>query len=283
LYDLEGIVEVEPIEVDTPFGPPSSAYMRGIVEGRELYFLPRHGEGHRLLPSEINHRANIYGFKALGVDRVLSISAVGSLREELRPRDMVLPDQYYDRTKQSREHTFFGDGLVAHVSFGSPTCSILRDAIEKVARQVIAAQDPKVDVRINNGGTYCCMEGPAFSTEAESHIYRQLGCDVIGMTSLPEAKLCREAEICYQGISMVTDYDSWRHTEENVSVDMVISHLLANTSLAKQVLLELVPTLDEVRDCGCGSALKNALMTQRDSVPLETLRKLAPIVGKYFG
>jgi 5'-methylthioadenosine phosphorylase len=282
LYNLERLERVKPVEVDTPFGPPSDPYMHGVIGGRDVYFLPRHGRGHRIMPSEINHRANIYGLKTLGVQCVLSISAVGSLREELRPRDIVLPDQYLDRTKKSLEHTFFGDGLVAHVAFGEPTCPVLRQTILATAERVLDHMEPKLDVRVNESGTYVNMEGPAFSTKAESNVYRQLGCDVIGMTSLPEAKLCREAELCYQSMAMVTDYDCWHESEEQVTVDLVISHLLANTALAKAVLQELIPAISENRGCGCGSALEHALITERGAAPEETVRKLAPIVGKYL-
>ncbi len=283
LYDIDGLESVESIAVETPFGAPSDPYIYGTIGGHDVYFLPRHGKGHRIMPSEINNRANIFGFKQLGVECVLSISAVGSLREELRPRDIVLPDQYFDRTKKSLEHTFFGDGLVAHVAFGEPTCPVLRETIAAAAQRVLDRQDPKLDVRINDCGTYVNMEGPAFSTKAESNAYRQLGFDVIGMTSLPEAKLCREAEICYQAMAMVTDYDCWHESEEDVTVDLVISHLLANSALAKSILQELIPAIPASRDCGCGSALANALLTEKGAAPEATKQKLAPIVGKYLG
>lgn len=282
LYDLEGLEQVESIEMETPFGAPSDPYMYGTIGGRDVYFLPRHGKGHRIMPSEINHRANIYGFKSLGVDCVLSVSAVGSLREELRPRDIVLPDQYIDRTKQALEHTFFGDGLVAHVGFGEPACAVLRRAISESAERVLGQQEPALDVRVNVGGTYVNMEGPAFSTKAESHMYRQWGGDIIGMTSLPEAKLCREAELCYQAMALVTDYDCWHATEEAVTVEMVIGHLMANTKLAKAVLQDLIPTIPEARACDCGSALKEALLTQRKAVPDAIRKKLDAIVGPHF-
>jgi 5'-methylthioadenosine phosphorylase len=283
LYDIEGLEGVESVSVETPFGAPSDPFMHGVMGGQDVYFLPRHGKGHRIMPSEINHRANIFGFKTLGVECVLSISAVGSLREELRPRDIVLPDQYFDRTKKSLEHTFFGEGLVAHVGFGEPTCPVLRETIASVAQRVLDQQDPKLDIRINDCGTYVNMEGPAFSTKAESNAYRQLGFDIIGMTSLPEAKLCREAEMCYQAMAMVTDYDCWHEAEEDVTVDLVISHLLANSALAKSILQELIPSIPEGRGCGCGTALANALLTEKDAAPEATKQKLAPIVGKYLG
>ncbi|MBT3191578.1 MAG: S-methyl-5'-thioadenosine phosphorylase [Verrucomicrobia bacterium] len=283
LYDLEGMEQVESVSVDTPFGEPSDPYIHGVIAGRDVYFLPRHGKGHRIMPSEINHRANIFGFKKLGVDCVLSISAVGSLREELRPRDIVLPDQYFDRTKKSLEHTFFGEGLVAHVAFGEPTCPVLRKTIMESSARVLEQQEPRLDVRVNAGGTYVNMEGPAFSTKAESNAYRQFGFDVIGMTSLPEAKLCREAELCYQAMAMVTDYDCWHESEEDVTVDLVISHLMANSALAKAILQDLIPAIAEERSCRCGSALENALLTERGAAPEATKQKLAPIVGKYLG
>ncbi len=282
-YEMEGLDVVETLTVDTPFGAPSDALVHGMLAGRDVYFLPRHGRGHRILPSEINHRANIYAMKQLGVDHVISISAVGSLREHLRPRDLVLPDQYFDRTKQSASHTFFGEGLVAHVAFGEPACPALRAVIAGKARAVIAAINPPSDVRVNIGGTYACMEGPAFSTRAESNINRQLGCDVISMTSLPEAKLCREAEICYQAMAMVTDYDCWHATEEDVSVELILGHLSANSRLALSILRELIPAIPDQRACGCRSALACAIATDRKVVPVSVRQKLAPLMGKYLG
>lgn len=277
LYGLEGIESMDFAEVTTPFGAPSDAYACGTLAGRGICFLPRHGRGHRLLPSEINHRANICGMKMLGVDVVVSISAVGSLREALRPRDLVLPDQYFDRTKSSGEHTFFGNGVVAHIAFGDPTCEALRHMIAESARDVLADADATVTV----GGTYVNMEGPAFSTKAESRVYRQLGFDVIGMTSLAEAKLCREAELCYQAAAMITDYDCWHESEAGVSVEMVIGHLMANTAMAKKLLQTLVPRLPDCMPCACNSALANALMTNRDSISEEARARLKPIIGKY--
>ena len=282
LYDIDGFTDVEKHNLDTPFGKPSDEYVGGTFEGQKVFFLPRHGRGHRLLPSEINHRANIFGFKLLGVECVLSISAVGSLKEELRPRDMVLPDQYFDRTKSSEGHTFFGAGLVAHISFGDPACGVLRRLIADVA-QAVALEDPvSSEVKVVSGGTYVNMEGPAFSTRAESNTYRHLGFDVIGMTGLPEAKLCREGEICYQSMAMVTDYDCWKESEEEVSVDMVIGHLMANADLAKKVVRQLIPRIPEKRACQCGSALANAILTQKESISEGAIEKLEPIVGKYL-
>ncbi len=281
LYDIEGIEGMEERRIDTPFGDPSDAYRCGTLAGRAVCFLPRHGQGHRLLPSEINHPANIFGFKLLGVERVLSISAVGSLREDLHPRDIVLPDQYFDRTKASDRHTFFGKGLAAHVSFGDPVCPELRAVVDSVARGVIAA-DAESGVSVHNGGTYVNMEGPAFSTKAESNFHRKMGFDVVGMTSLAEAKLCREAELCYQAMSMVTDYDCWHESDGPVTVEMVIGHLMANSALAKRIVVEAVTAVPEGRECACGESLKYALLTPAEVVPEETRRALAPIVGKYL-
>jgi len=281
LYDIDGIKDVQKHSLETPFGAPSDDYVGGTLEGQEVFFLPRHGRGHRLMPSEINHRANIFGFKLLGAECVLSVSAVGSLKEELRPRDVVLPDQYFDRTKSSAGHTFFGDGLVAHVSFGEPTCGALRNVIAETAREVIA-EDVDTDVKVVDGGTYVNMEGPAFSTKAESNVYRSFGFDVIGMTGLPEAKLCREAEICYQAISMVTDYDCWKETEEEVSVELVIEHLMANSTLAKAILRKLIARIPSERGCSCSRALEDAILTQKEGISEKTVERLEPIVGKYL-
>jgi 5'-methylthioadenosine phosphorylase len=281
LYDLDGIDNLEPVEVETPFGSPSDVYMHGMIADRDIYFLPRHGKGHSILPSEINHRANIFGMKTLGVECVISISAVGSLREDMRPRDIMLPDQYFDRTKKSLEHTFFGEGLVAHVGFGEPTCPDLGREIAAAIERVLESEDPRRDLRVRTEGTYVNMEGPAFSTKAESRIYRKLGFDIIGMTSLPEAKLCREAEICYQAMAMITDYDCWHESEDDVTAEAVFAHLMANSMMAKSVLMEVLPAIPESRGCGCGSALASAIMTQRGAAE-EIRRKLAPLVSKYL-
>lgn len=281
LYELEGMEDVREVAVETPFGQPSDVYVRGVLSGVEVYFLPRHGRGHRLMPSEINHRANIWGFKKQGVEWVMSVSAVGSLREGLQPRDIVLPDQYFDRTKGSLGHTFFGKGVVAHVSFGDPTCPELRALIAGEADAAIKELKLTNSVRVFKGGTYVNMEGPAFSTRAESNVYRRLGFDVIGMTSLPEAKLCREAEICYQPMAMVTDYDCWHATEEAVTVDLIIATLKANTQLAKQVIRRLVKRLPATPRCACRSALKSAVLSDLTKAPAETLEALAPMLAKY--
>jgi 5'-methylthioadenosine phosphorylase len=281
LYQLEGLENVREVALDTPFGNPSDAYIQGTLGGVEVYFLPRHGRGHRILPAEINHKANIWGFKKLGVDRVMSVSAVGSLREGIHPRDIVLPDQYFDRTKGSLNHTFFGNGLVGHVSFGEPTCKDLRAVIAKVAGDAMRDLNLGDVVRLHTGGTYVNMEGPAFSTRAESNVYRQMGFDIIGMTSLPEAKLCREAELCYQSMAMATDYDCWRVSEEEVSVEMIVATLTANTKLAKEIIRRLVPALPKTRDCVCQHALKFAIMTDMKCVPPATLEAMSPMLAKY--
>jgi len=253
----------------------------GRLGDSEMFFLPRHGRGHRLLPSEINHRANIYAFKMLGVERIISISAVGSLKEELSPRDVVMPNQYFDRTKEGRSHTFFGEGAVAHVSFGDPTCPDMKVCIAATIAAELATGKYGAS-RLHEGGTYVNMEGPAFSTRAESDYYRRFGFDIIGMTSLPEAKLYREAEICYQPIAMVTDYDCWHAAEEPVTVEMIIGHLLANVALAKNIIRRLATTLPSVRRCGCGSALKSALITAPDAIPAATRDRLDLLIGKYL-
>jgi len=282
LYRLQGFGEAEEIKVDTPFGSPSDSFFRVVIGGNGVFFLPRHGRGHTILPSELNHRANIFAMKLLGVEAVISVPAVGSLKEALRPRDVVLPDQYFDRTKQCDGHTFFGSGLVAHVGFGEPACPELRCALARAVERVLAADETGRDVKLHRTGTYVNMEGPAFSTKAESHFYRQMGFDVIGMTSLVEAKLCREAEICYQSLAMVTDYDCWREGEDDVTAESVGAHLAANTALAMDVLQAVLSEFPAERSCGCGSALASALMTDPAKVPPETLEKLRPLVGRYL-
>lgn len=281
LYQLEGLDSVREVVCATPFGNPSDALILGSLAGREIVFLPRHGRGHRILPAEINHRANIWALKKLGVDQVLSVSAVGSLREGIRPRDIILPDQYFDRTKESLHHTFFGNGIVGHVSFGDPACQALRSILAEVATKAVAESKLGAGVRLHEGGTYVNMEGPAFSTRAESNTYRTLGFDIIGMTSLPEAKLCREAELCYQSMALATDYDCWRSSEEEVSVDMIVATLSANTALAKEIICRLVPALPMTRDCSCQHALKYAIMTDMKLVPPATLEALSPLLAKY--
>jgi 5'-methylthioadenosine phosphorylase len=273
LYNLPGIERVREVRVATPFGRPSDAYMLGALEGRAVAFLARHGRGHRISPSELNFRANIYGFKKLGVTQIISVSAVGSLREDYRPMDMVLPTQFFDRTRQ-RVSTFFGDGLVAHISFDTPVCPTIVDVLEKACAGL--------GVRCHKGGTYVCMEGPAFSTKAESNLYRSWGMDVIGMTSLQEAKLAREAEICYATLAMVTDYDCWHPEHDAVTVDQILDYLDRNVENSQKILVRAVRSLPKERACKCGSALAHALITDRKKIPPQTRKKLALLVGKYL-
>ena len=281
LYEMKALKDIQSIHVDTPFGPPSDAYFHGKLGDTDVFFLSRHGRGHRKTPSEINHRANILGFKLLGVERVVGFSAVGSLREELRPRDIVIPDQFFDRTKKSLEHTFFGNGIVAHVPFGDPVCAELRDILHSITSRLMARKKMYAGLKVRNGATYVNMEGPAFSTKAESNVYRQLGFDVIGMTSLPEAKLCREAEICYANFSMVTDYDCWHESEETVSIEMILENLKANVAIAYDVLADLIKTITPAKSCKCGCALNNAIVTAPDVIPESTKAAIEPIIRKY--
>lgn len=273
LYDMPGLKDRREVAVETPFGDPSAAYVTGVLEDRKVAFLARHGQGHRLLPTELNFRANIFGFKKLGVRQILSASAVGSLREHLKPTDFVLPDQFFDRTRQ-RASTFFGNGLVAHISFSDPVCSRLADAVEQAASGL--------EITMRRGGTYICMEGPAFSTRAESHVYRSWGMDVIGMTNLQEAKLAREAEICYLTIAMVTDYDCWHEAHDAVTVEMLIGYLNQNSENAKRLIREAVRLLPTEFTCGCQEALKSAIITDRKAIPPEIASRLELIVGKYL-
>ena len=283
LYEMKGLKDIQAIHVDTPFGPPSDAYFHARLGSTEVYFLSRHGRGHRKLPSEINHRANILGFKLLGVERVVGFSAVGSLRAELRPRDIVIPDQFFDRTKKSIEHTFFGNGIVAHVPFGEPVCPELRDLLHSITRGLIARKKMFSGLKVQNGATYVNMEGPAFSTKAESNVYRKLGFDVIGMTSLPEAKLCREAEICYANFSMVTDYDCWHESEETVSIEMILENLKANVTIAYDMLAELIKSIKPAKACSCGNALCNAIVTAPDAIPEREEPFMREVDGLLYG
>ena len=270
LYDVEGIAELQEVRLETPFGPPSDAYVVGTFRGQRVAFLPRHGRGHRISPSELNSRANVFGFKLLGVERLVSVSAVGSMKEEIRPLDIVVPDQLFDRTRL-RQNTFFGNGLVAHVGIADPFCPPLSATLAGAAERAGA--------RVHRGGTYVCIEGPQFSTKAESRIYRSWGVDVIGMTALPEAKLAREAELCYAVIALATDYDVWHG--EPVTVDMVVANLLKNVDTAKRILGEAVADLDAPRTCACGDALRDAIMTRHDLIPSDLKRDLAPLIGRY--
>lgn len=274
LYQMEGVEVEDSVNIETPFGTPSDAYTLCSIDGQEMVFLPRHGEGHRLLPQEINFRANIYGFKKLGVDRIIALSAVGSLRKDIAPRDVVVPDQFIDRT-HGREDTFFGEGIVAHISFADPVCP-------ELAEHVAAAVDncPE-DVTVHKGGTYLCMEGPAFSTRAESNLYRSWDVSVIGMTNLQEAKLAREAEICYATAALVTDYDCWYEEEEEVSVEMLLENLRQNAATSQEIIRRAVPRLKEERTCECGSALENAILTAPEQMPEETKNRLDIIIGEY--
>jgi 5'-methylthioadenosine phosphorylase len=273
LYSMPGFDAQEEANIETPFGSPSDNYVLGQLSGRSVAFLARHGRGHRISPSELNFRANIYGMKSLGVERVISLSAVGSLKEEHRPLDFVIPDQFFDRTR-GRVSTFFGEGLVAHISFADPICPQLA---ETVARACAAA-----GVTAKKGGTYLCMEGPAFSTKAESNVYRSWGMDVIGMTNLQEAKLAREAEICYVTVAMVTDYDCWHADHAAVTVNDIIANLVQNARNACRVVAEAVAEMPRDRACKCGSALAHAIITDRKQVPESTLAKLRLLVDKYF-
>jgi len=273
LYDMAELTDREERRVTTPFGDPSDPYVVGTLRGKRVAFLARHGVGHRYSPSELNYRANIFGLKMLGVDYILSASAVGSLQERYVPQHLVIPDQFFDRTK-GRISTFFGRGLVAHVAFAHPVCGLLG----KVAHDACTA----VGATVHKGGTYVCMEGPQFSTLAESKLYRSWGMDIIGMTNLQEAKLAREAEMCYATIALVTDYDCWHPDHDSVTVDMIIQNLVANSKTAQQVIADAVSRLPYERTCECATALKHAIITRPDCIPGTVKRELAPIIGKYL-
>jgi 5'-methylthioadenosine phosphorylase len=273
LYDIAGLSDREEVTLQTPFGDPSGPFVLATLRGRRVAFLARHGVGHRISPTELNFRANIFGMKRLGVTAILSASAVGSLKEELKPLDIVVPDQFIDRTR-GRTSTFFGRGLVAHIAFAQPICG-------EVAR-VAAAAGERVGATVHRGGTYVCMEGPQFSTLAESRLYRSWGADVIGMTNLQEAKLAREAEICYSTIALVTDYDCWHPDHDAVTVDVVVATLLQNAKTAEHLIAEAVETLPAARPCACGRALQSAIITRPEAIPAAVKQELAPIVGKYL-
>lgn len=272
IYDIEAIKDVDTIQVDTPYGQTSDKIITGTLEGARIAFLPRHGRGHKIAPSELNFRANIYALKKIGVEQILSISAVGSLKQELKPRDFVIPDQLFDRTKQ-RVSTFFNEGIVAHVGFADPFCPELSKLAFKAAADV--------GITVHKGGTYVCMEGPQFSTRAESNVYRQLGFSIIGMTALPEAKLAREAEICYTTVALVTDYDVWKE-DEDVSVEKVIANLTANSENAKKFILKIIPMMNRALDCPCPGALANAIITDPDAMPKDALEKVKLLISKYI-
>jgi len=273
LYDMPQLTERSEMSMETPFGPPSDSLILGSLSGKRVAFLARHGRGHRHMPSELNFRANIYAMKLLGVERILSVSAVGSLKEEFAPLDIVLPDQFLDRTR-GRVSTFFGGGLVAHISFADPVCP---DLLEQVHRASHKAGFPS-----KKGGTYVCMEGPAFSTKAESNLYRSWGMEIIGMTNLQEAKLAREAEICYITIALVTDYDCWHESHETVSADMILGNLQKNCEAAQSIIVQTVQDLKPAKSCHCSEALKNALITDRTFVSSETKSRLECIIGNYL-
>jgi 5'-methylthioadenosine phosphorylase len=273
LYSMPGFTDAKELRQQTPFGDPSDAYILGTLAGRKVAFLARHGRGHLISPSELNFRANIYGFKQLGVERIVSVSAVGSLKEEHKPLDFVIPDQFFDRTRH-RIDTFFGGGVVAHVSFADPICAEMAAVVQSACK--------KANVTGKRGGTYVCMEGPQFSTKAESNVYRSWGMDIIGMTNLQEAKLAREAEICYVTIAMVTDYDCWHPHHDSVTVDQVVAVLLKNAENACNVVRETVAALPVGRSCKCGSALAHAILTDRNKIPAATRERLKLILGKYL-
>jgi len=269
---MKGLTDLHEVALDTPFGKPSDSYMVGTLAGRKVAFLARHGRGHKIMPSELNFRANIHGMKQLGVERILSVSAVGSLKQEHAPLDFVLPEQFYDRTKM-RISTFFGEGVVAHIAFGEPIC--------EHAAKVVHEACKKAGVNVKLGGTYVCMEGPQFSTKAESNLYRSWGMDVIGMTNLQEAKLAREAELCYVTVAMVTDYDCWHPDHDAVTVDQIIAVLMKNAENACNVVREAIAAMPTERGCKCGSALATAIITSKDAIPAATKEKLKLIIGKY--
>ena len=273
LYHMEGLTDVQEVRVSTPYGDPSDSITLGTLTDTRLAFLPRHGRGHRLSPSELPVRANIYALKSLGVERIISVSACGSLKEEIHPLDVVIPDQILDRTKGIRPATFFGRGLVAHISFAEPFCPDLSNVLHLAAERVGA--------RIHRGGTFVVMEGPQFSTKAESRFYRLLGADVIGMTALPEAKLAREAELCYATIAMVTDFDVWHESEESVTVELVIQNLMRNVETAQAIIAAALPLVRQERVCDCPTALADAIITQRDLIPSHAKEELSLLIGKY--
>ena len=273
LYSMKGLTDIHEVQLETPFGSPSDPYVLGTLSGRKVAFLARHGRGHRILPTELNFRANIHGFKQLGVERILSVSAVGSLKEELKPTDFVIPDQFYDRTRQ-RVSTFFGEGLVAHIAFGDPVCPELSSIVLKAGAAA--------NVVTKDGGTYVCMEGPQFSTLAEAHVHRQLRFEVIGMTNVTEAKLAREAEICYATIAMITDYDCWHPEHASVTLEEIISNLNKNAENAQAVVREAVRAMPSERACKCGSALAHAIVTDPAVIPAAARKRLSAIAGKYL-
>jgi 5'-methylthioadenosine phosphorylase len=280
LYHIEGFTRQKWVAVKTPFGPPSDSFLTGALQGREVVFLPRHGRGHRILPGELNHRANLWAMKKLGVAWVMSVSAVGSLQKKYRPCDIVLPDQFLDRTKRDIEHTFFGRGIVGHIAFADPVCEELRQILLKAGREELKAARSKTV--IHDGGTYVNMEGPAFSTRAESLTNHRLGYDVIGMTNLGEAKCAREAEIAYATMAMITDFDCWKVDEAHVTVEMVVANLMRNAATAKAIIARAIPHIPTEPGWPCHSALENAIMTDRKLWPKKTMAELKPILANYL-
>jgi len=272
LYEMEGMKNVRTVSVKTPFGDPSDSIVVGEIEGKTLAFLPRHGRGHRILPSQINYRANIYALKKIGAKWVLSISAVGSMKEDIRPGDIVVVDQFYDHTK-FRPNTFFGDGVVGHIPFADPVCPGLAGIAYSAAKKVVK--------RTHRGGTYICMEGPAFSTRAESQVYRKWGADVIGMTNMPEAKLAREAELCYATLALATDYDCWHESEEDVSIEAILAIIRKNVENSKKIVRDVARRLPGSDSCGCGEALRHAVITDRKRIPAATRKRLSLFLEKY--
>jgi 5'-methylthioadenosine phosphorylase len=282
LDQIEEIQNLTKQKVETPFGSPSDLLSCGILHGKEIVFLPRHGHGHPIAPGELNHRANIFAMKKLGVTHILSISAVGSLKDEMKPRDVVIVDQYFDRTKNNTQHTFFGNGIVAHIAFAHPVCPQMAEIAAEAAELAIT-ESSDTSRKVHKGGTYVNMEGPAFSTRAESNFYRSIGMSVIGMTNMPEAKLAREAEICYTTVAMVTDYDCWHPETDHVTVDMVIANLIANSGLAKDIIRLVIDAIGQMEvSCQCGQALQSAIITNPQIIPAKIKEDLKPIIGKYI-
>lgn len=277
LYEIEGLTDVEEVLIETPFGAPSDAFITGQLAGAKMVFLPRHGRGHRFLPSEVNYRANIYGMKKLGVEQIISVSAVGSMKEEIVPGHIVIPDQFFDRTQGKRDSTFFGNGVVGHVQFADPICGDLAD--------ILAAAADQVGATVHKGGTYVCIEGPNFSTRAESNVFRSWGVDIIGMTNVPECRLAREAEICYGTVALATDYDCWHDGHDDVSVEAVIAIIQQNVATAREIIktaVEKIVAARTERSCACATALQFAIMTDKSLIPEETKQALEPILGKYL-
>lgn len=274
LYEIEGLTDVEEVRLETPFGDPSDAFITGMLGDVKMVFLPRHGRGHRYLPSEVPFRANIYGMKKLGVQRIISVSAVGSMKKEIVPGHIVIPDQFFDRTQGKRASTFFGNGVTGHVQFADPICADLADVLFDAAQ--------KAGATVHKGGTYICIEGPNFSTRAESMIYRSWGVDIIGMTNIPEARLAREAEICYGTVALATDYDCWHDGHDDVTVEAVLAIIKQNVATARNIIKHAVCSLDAAPACACDEALKFAIMTDSAVIPEQTRKNIEPILGKYL-